>query len=104
MTDKIGLAQQSLSFSGLDKVKQQICDYEKDKELKDACAGFEAIFLKEMIQSMRNTLPGDALFEESNATNIYKSMQDQNLAENLSKSHESVGLKEFLYQQLKGSR
>ena len=104
MTGKIDLIHQNLSVTGLDKVKRQALDSEKDRELKDACAGFEAIFMKEMIQSMRNTLPGDALFEESNATNIYQSMQDQNLAESLSKSHESIGLKEFLYQQLKGSQ
>ena len=74
-----------------------------DLELKDACAGFEAIFLNEMLQSMRNTLPGDALFVDSNASNIYQSMQDQNLTENLSKSQNSFGIKDFLYQQLKNS-
>ena len=101
MTDKIDLVHQSLSLSGIEKIKKKGVDPEKDKELKEACAGFEAIFMKEMIQSMRNTLPGDALFKESNATNIYKSMQDQHLAESLSTSQHSTGLKEFLYQQLK---
>lgn len=104
MTDTIDLIHQNLSVSGLDKMKRQVLDPEKDRELKDACAGFEAIFMKEMLQSMRKTLPGDALFKESNATNIYKSMQDQNLAETLSKSQKSLGLRDFLYQQLKGSR
>jgi flagellar protein FlgJ len=103
MSGKIDLVQHNLSFKGLDTVKKQVLDPEKDKELKDACAGFEAIFMKQMIEAMRNTLPGDALFEESNATEIYKSMQDQHLAENLSKSPESVGIRDFLYQQLKGS-
>ena len=103
MTGKIDLVHQNLSVAKLESVKKQVLDSEKDKELKSACEGFEAIFMKEMIQSMRNTLPGDALFKESNATNIYKSMQDQNLAESLSKSQNSTGLKEFLYQQLKDS-
>lgn len=103
MTDTIDVIHQNLSVAGLDKVKRKALDPEKDKALKDACAGFEAIFLKEMIQSMRKTLPGDALFKESNATNIYKSMQDQNLAENLSKSRESLGIRDFLYRQLKKS-
>jgi len=103
MTDKIDLVHQNLSFAGLEKMKEKAVNLEKDKELKEACAGFEAIFMKEMIQSMRNTLPGDALFKESNATNIYQSMQDQHLAESLSKSQNSTGLKEFLYQQLKDS-
>lgn len=103
MTDKIDLVHQNLSLSGLENIKKKAANPEKDKELKDACAGFEAIFMKEMIQSMRNTLPGDALFKESNATNIYKSMQDQHLAESLSKSQDSTGIKEFLYEQLKNS-
>lgn len=103
MTGKIDLIHQNLSVAGIDKMKRQTLDPEKDKELKDACAGFEAIFMNEMLQSMRNTLPGDALFEDSNASNIYQSMQDQNLTENLSKSQNSFGIKEFLYQQLKNS-
>jgi flagellar protein FlgJ len=103
MTGKIDLVHQNLAVSGLDKLKKQVIDSEKDEALKDACAGFEAIFMKEMIQSMRNTLPGNALFEESNATNIYQSMQDQNLAEGLSQAEGSTGIKEFLYQQLKKS-
>ena len=103
MTGKIDLIHQNLSVAGIDKMKRQTLDPEKDKELKDACAGFEAIFMNEMLQSMRNTLPGDALFEDSNASDIYQSMQDQNLTENLSKSQNSFGIKDFLYQQLKGS-
>ena len=103
MTGKIDLAHQNLSFAKLESIKKQGAHPEKDKELKSACEGFEAIFMKEMIQSMRNTLPGDALFKESNATNIYKSIQDQHLAESLSKSQNATGLKEFLYQQLKDS-
>jgi flagellar protein FlgJ len=103
MTDKIDLVHQNLSVAGLKNLKEKVLDPEKDKALKEACAGFEAIFMKEMIQSMRNTLPGDALFKESNATNIYKSMQDQHLAESLSSRQNSTGLKEFLYEQLKGS-
>ena len=103
MTGKIDLIHQNLSVAGIDKMKRQTLDLKKDQELKDACAGFEAIFMNEMLQSMRNTLPGDALFEDSNASNIYQSMQDQNLTENLSKSQNSFGIKDFLYQQLKNS-
>jgi flagellar protein FlgJ len=103
MTDKIDLVQQNLSFAGIERIKKYVSNRDKAKELKSACEGFEAIFMKEMIQSMRNTLPGDALFKESNATNIYKSMQDQHLAESLSKSQNATGLKEFLYEQLKNS-
>lgn len=75
----------------------------KEKELKKACEGFEAIILNTMIKSMRESLPGDALFGESNGASIYKSMYDQYLAEELAGKNQSIGLKEFLFEQLKDS-
>lgn len=75
----------------------------KEKELKKACEGFEAIILNTILKSMRESLPGDALFGESNSTNIYKSMYDQYLAEELAGKNQSIGLKEFLFKQLKDS-
>jgi len=103
----IDIVNQNLSIATLGKIKSKTSHSEqnplKEKELKKACAGFEAIFLNTMIKSMRESLPGDALFNESNGTNIYKSMYDQYLAEELSNSTTSVGIKEFLYEQLKES-
>lgn len=97
----IDIINQNLSGASLGRVKAKAEDPEKDTALKDACAGFEAILIHSMIKSMRQTLPKDGLFKESNASNIYKSMQDQHLAEHLSQSRSSTGLKEFLYNQLK---
>lgn len=99
----IDIINQNLSNANLGKVKAKTIDPEKDKQLKEACAGFEAIFMHTIIKSMRETLPGDAVFEESNAQNIYRSMQDQELADHLSKSQSGVGLKEMLYESLKDS-
>lgn len=104
----IDIIQQHLATSMLDRVKkqepeQQAADPGKQQQLKEACAGFEAIFLNTMIKNMRKTLPGDALFEDSHGMNLYKSMQDQYLAEELSKSKSGVGIKEYLYDELKDS-
>ena len=96
----IDLVNQNLAKADQDRIKEHRL---KEKELKEACAGFEAIFLNSMIKSMRKSLPGDALFEESHGTDIYKSMYDQYLADELAKSKTSIGVKEFLYQQLKES-
>nr|NJM03817.1 hypothetical protein [Desulfobacula sp.] len=52
---------------------------------------------------MRESLPGDALFGESNGASIYKSMYDQYLAEELAGKNQSIGLKEFLFKELKDS-
>ena len=99
----IDIVNQNLAKANLGKIKKQTSDLMKEKELKDACAGFEAIFLNAMIKSMRKSLPGDALLDGSHGMDIYKSMYDQYLAEELSKSKTSIGVKEFLYQQLKES-
>ncbi|MFH2093679.1 MAG: rod-binding protein [Pseudomonadota bacterium] len=90
-----------LSRASLDKVKNKVRDHAEDKQLKDACAGFEAIFVNTMITSMRQSLPGNALFEDSNATKIYQSMQDQYMAEKLSQGKSTTGLKDYLYENLK---
>ena len=103
----IDIINQNLAAANLSKIKRQDKDPAKkalkEKELKKACEGFEAIILNTMVKSMRESLPGDALLGESNGMNIYKSMYDQYLSEELSKSRQSVGLKEFLYKQLKDS-
>ena len=73
----------------------------REKDLKAACGGFEAIFLNSMMKSMRDTLPGDSLFPESNASDIFESLHDQYMTEELSQGKQALGLKEFLYNQLK---
>lgn len=101
----IDLIHQNLSTANLSKAKRSAEAQKqasiKDAQLKEACAGFEAILLHTMIKSMRKSLPGDAVFEESNDMNIYRSMYDQHLAEDLSKGRSAVGIKELLYNQLK---
>lgn len=74
-----------------------------EAKLREACAGFESIFINTVIKSMRKSLPGDAVFPESNGMNIYKSMYDQYLADHLSKSGSPSGIGEYLYRQLKDS-
>ena len=75
----------------------------EEKELKDACQGFEAIFLQSMMKSMRSTLPGDELFKGNNGMEIYTSMHDQYLTEKISKEGNASGIGEFLYRQLQDS-
>ncbi len=76
-------------------------ELQRQKDLEKACQGFEALWLNSIMKSMRETLPGDSLFPESNASDIYESLHDQHLTDNLSQGKESLGLKEFLFNQLK---
>lgn len=88
----------AFDIEGLEKTSKLT----ENKELKEACQGFEAIFLKSMLKNMRSSLPGEALFETDNhGMDIYKSMHDETLAEGLSKQGTGIGLGEFLYNELR---
>ncbi|MDY0219618.1 MAG: rod-binding protein [Desulfobacterium sp.] len=66
------------------------------QKLKQACQGFEAIFLSTMVKSMRSTLPGDALFGKSQGIEIFESMYDRELVDQLAASGNGIGIAEFL--------
>lgn len=76
---------------------------QNDKALKEACQGFEEVFLNIMMKSMRSTIPEDGLFGKSQGMDIYTSMHDQYLAETISKGENSTGVGEYLYRQLQNS-
>lgn len=69
------------------------------KRLRDACEGFEAMFLAMMYKEMRNTVPKNELFGDDNAEEIWHSMLDTTLMENAAKAG-GVGLADMMYQQL----
>jgi flagellar protein FlgJ len=74
-----------------------------EKALKEACQGFEEVFLNTMMKSMRATIPEDPVFGKSQGMDIYTSMHDQYLAEKISKGENSTGVGEYLYRQLQDS-
>lgn len=75
-------------------------DTSENKELRQACQGFEAIFLNSLMKSMRTSLPGNGLFKESHGMGIYKSMYDRYLTEDIAKNSPGTGIGEYLYRQL----
>lgn len=54
-----------------------------DPELRKAAQGFEALFLRQVIGSMRQAKLGEDLFGSS-ATNTYRDMSDRQMADSLS--------------------
>jgi len=92
---------QAMSSANVARVKVNDGKSPDNNELKEACQGFEAIFLSTMIKQMRQTLPGDTLLGDSQGLEIYKSMYDQHLADKLAASGRGVGIAEFFYNQLK---
>ncbi|MCP3921019.1 MAG: hypothetical protein GY714_00390 [Desulfobacterales bacterium] len=53
-----------------------------------------------MLKSMRSALPGDSIFEKGLADDIYQSMYDQKLTENIARGPNNLGLGDQLYRQL----
>ena len=72
----------------------------RDKELRKACEGFEAIFLNMMYRQMRATVPENTLFGESNALKIFQDMRDDELMKNVAASG-GIGIADMMYKQLK---
>jgi len=70
-----------------------------DKELKKACQEFESIMLNMMYKQMKATIIKSDLIEKDAGTEIFESMQDENLMDMASKTG-SFGLAESLYKQL----
>ena len=71
----------------------------KDKDAWAACCQFEAIFLQQMMQAMRKTVPESGLMPRSYASSTYDSMMDQAIAESGSKNA-PLGLAMNMYRQL----
>lgn len=69
------------------------------KKLKEACQNFEAIFVSQMLKEMRPQ-GDDPIFGDSHARKIYESMQDEQMAEHLTRQRSPLGVGDLLYRQL----
>jgi flagellar protein FlgJ len=99
----IPIVSQSLEGARVEALKQGAARAEDKEGLREACRGFEAIMLSMILKSMRETVPEDGLLGQSHGMDIFRSMQDQALAEELSRSGRASGLGEMLYRSLQDS-
>jgi flagellar protein FlgJ len=74
----------------------------EEQRLREACQGFEAIFIHQMMKSMRNATMDGGLVKKSNAEKIFTDMLDQEYADMFSKNM-SGGVADMLFQQLKST-
>ena len=72
---------------------------QESKRLREACGGFEAMFLDIMFKEMRKTVPENTLFGESQGEKIWHSMLDTELMQNVAKSG-GVGIADMMYDNL----
>ena len=70
----------------------------KEKKLREACEGFESIFIQKMWEEMRKTLPKSTLLH-GREEQFWQGMYDQELAKKLT-SAGGIGLADMMYAQL----
>lgn len=84
----------ALDIQGLNRLSQ---GRDKHEQLQAAAEQFEAVFLHQMMKSMREAIPRSDLMDSS-TTRFYESLFDQQLASHL--SGRGLGLAEQLVSQL----
>lgn len=70
-----------------------------DQELEKACHQFESLFVKYMLQTMRDTIPENNLFGGGQAEKIYTGMLDDEVARSVSQQR-GIGLAAIMYAQM----
>ena len=88
--------------NALNQVKRQ-SQQDNRIELQQACQEFESYFLAYLLKAMRKTVPKSDLLDGGLAEEIYYSMLDEKLAENIAHAG-GMGMGRLLYQQLTGDR
>lgn len=73
-------------------------DPTKEQKLREACEGFESIFVQKMWEQMRATLPKEG-YLHSKEEEFWQSMFDQELAKKMT-SAGGIGLADMIYEQL----
>jgi len=73
----------------------------QNSALRKACEDFEAIFVKEMLKSMKSTINKSGLLDGGYAEEIYDDMLYDEYAKKMTKTAD-FGIAESLYKQLSG--
>ena len=70
--------------------------------LKKACQGVESLFVNMMLKEMRKSIPHSGLFPQSLQRDIYTSMFDQQIAQEVSEKGNGIGISDMLFEYLSG--
>lgn len=84
-------------FGSLTRLKAQAAR-DPQKQAKTVASQFEALFIQQMIKTMRAASPGDPMMDGA-GVQMFRDMQDQQLASNMAKKG-GIGLSDFILRQL----
>ena len=65
---------------------------DRNPRLTKACADFEAIFVEQLFKTMRASVPASGVLDGGRAEEIYTSLLDQQIAQEMACGQGSVGL------------
>ena len=88
--------------AGRFKAAPEIKGVSNDAKLRETASEFEAIFIQQMLKTMRETSFESDLLPKSEGEKIFRSLLDEQYA-NLSAKSGSLGLGEMVFQQLKSN-
>ena len=110
MSANMGLSAQQMSMaqmqtdsgdaSGFESALNAAMQSADSKALMDGCKSFESYFVQMMFREMRKTAGGnDGILPDSQATQTFQDMLDQQYAENISNG-QGIGIADMMYKQL----
>ncbi|MDR2883637.1 MAG: rod-binding protein [Deferribacteraceae bacterium] len=74
----------------------------EEQKLKEACQGFEAMFIHQMMKTMRESSQEGGFIEKSNGEEIFTDLLDMELSDQAAKSNRG-GMADMLFEQLKST-
>ena len=89
-------------MSNFEESLQKAFDDNDKKRLKEVSQDFESVFMGIIYKEMRATIQKSDLFPESNATQIFESMLDDEIAKKASNAG-GIGLGDMIYNHMKQS-
>ncbi|MDP2829109.1 MAG: flagellar assembly peptidoglycan hydrolase FlgJ [Sulfuricellaceae bacterium] len=87
----------AIDAKGVDNLRL-LAKQDQTQGARSAARQFEALFMNMMLKSMRDAIPVEGLFDDSN-TKLYTEMMDSQLSQSLSKSG-GIGLADFIIKQM----
>ncbi len=71
----------------------------KERKLREACAGFEALMLKQILTLARQSVPKSGLLDGGYGEEMFQSIHDDQMAQKMAGSS-GLGFGDMLYRQL----
>ncbi len=91
----------AMSPQGLKQLRAKTQD-PSEEDLKDVAQQFEAVFVEMMLSQMREATPGNEIFD-SNAQDTYRELFDRQMAVQMSRDGEGLGLAGMIEEQLRAN-